>query len=136
MKVKEVQAKAEVAMMGMVVSVTEPEVQIMTDYIIKTLGREEQFKGLDIMKDRIRQFTPSNGVSHIVTKTIYGMPCIVYCVTNDDPEMDVPRPFSTDYGTGYPAAFTYVLNLADDMMCSEFGDSFFKKHGNTYKCVS
>jgi len=134
---KEVAAKAEVAMMGLVVScASDAEVQMMTEYIIKTLEKSEQFKDLDIMRDRIRQYTKTNRVSYLTTKTIWGMPCIVYCIQNDDPEAEIPAPFSTDYGTGYPAAFTYVLNLTDDQMCSEFGDSFFKKHGNTYKCVS
>ena len=137
-KVKnELAARAEVAMMGFTVPVrSDEEVQFLTQYIIGAVKSDTHpLYNIDPM-ERVRQYTKTNEVTHITTKRVYGMQCIVYCIKNDDPEEGIAPPFSTDYGTGYPAAFTYVLNLDSDDMCSEFGDSFFVKHGDTYKNVT
>lgn len=125
---REAEARAEVMMMGLTVPVNDNEVQFMTDYIKTVLGYENL--EVDVL-ERLNQYG-KNTCTHMTTKRVYGMPCIVYCLEGED----YPKPFEEDYGTGYPSAFTYVLNLADDDMCSEFGDSFFEKHGNTYKVAS
>ena len=130
----ELMARAEVAMMGFVVPVrSDAEVQSMYEYICGVLDHEEM-SSIDVMA-RIRQYTKTHKVSHLFTKRIYGMPCVGFVIENDDPEQGVAKPFTQKFAGNY-YNFTYVLNLADDDMCSEFGDSFFSKHGDIYKCVS
>lgn len=123
----ELQGRAELAMMGKFVHcLSDEEVNFMTDYIIEALGYGDKLNFEDnFVNTRIRQYESGkkNLVTHMGCVTIYGMPVITYCV--DTP--DSPKPFTEDYGSGYPASFTYNLNLSDDMMCSEFGDAFFEK---------
>lgn len=119
------ETRAELMMMGKTLEVKdESEVEFITDYIITSLGYEEQFSGYSIYED-IHRYNKTNKVTHIGTCRVYGMPCIVYCIDPQDGE--TPKPFEEDYGSGYPCSFCYVLNLADKEMCSEFGDCFFEK---------
>lgn len=118
------ETRAELMMMGKFLEVTD-EVQFCTDYIITSLGYEDKFRGLDIYKDHIHKYNDTNKVTHMGTCRVYGMPCIVYCIDPQDDE--TPKPFTEDYGSGYPASFCYVFNLDDPEMCSEFGDCFFEK---------
>lgn len=122
-KVKnEAMGRAEMMMMGMCIPVNNEEVQFMTEYILGVLGCAEQFKDVDFFKDRICQYG-ENKVTYMTTCKCLDMPCVVFCLENEDS----PKPFEEDYGSGYPAAFCYVLNTVDDNMCSEFGDCFFEK---------
>lgn len=122
----EAETRCELALMGKVVEVrSNDELDFMTRYILNATGHENDFQDLDIVKDRICRYCEKNEVKYLVCNTIMGsMKCITYLVdTNEEEE---PKPFETDYGTGYPCAFSYVFNMdADD--CSEFGDCFFHK---------
>lgn len=127
-KIKEEMAtRCELALMGKAVEVNgNNELQAMTDYILGALDKSEQYKNLDIVKDRICRYSKKNKVTHLVVNTskICGFRHITYCI--DTQEEDEPKPFEEDYGSGCPCAFSYVFNVdADD--CSEFGDCFFKK---------
>lgn len=123
--------KSELALMGKFVSVeNEDEVRFITNYILTVLGKDEQFKDLDIYKDCLHRYNDTNKVTNIGTCRVMGMPCIVYCIDPQDGE--TPKPFEEDYGTGNPCAFCYVFNTADHEMCSEFGDCFFEKQADNY----
>lgn len=118
--------KSELALMGKFVSVeNEDEVRFITNYILTVLGKDEQFKDLDIYKDCLHRYNDTNKVTNIGTCRVMGMPCIVYCIDPQDGE--TPKPFEEDYGTGNPCAFCYVFNTTDHEMCSEFGDCFFEE---------
>lgn len=122
--------KAELALMGKFMPVeTEDEVKFITNYILTVLNKED-LKQLDIYADCLHRYNNTNKVTHIGTNKVLGMPCIVYCIDTQDGE--TPKPFEEDYGTGFPCSFTYVFNLADHEMCSEFGDSFFEKRADGY----
>lgn len=123
--------KSELALMGKFVSVeNEDEVRFITNYILTVLGKDEQFKDLDIYKDCLHRYNDTNKVTNIGTCRVMGMPCIVYCIDPQDGE--TPKPFEEDYGTGNPCAFCYVFNTTDHEMCSEFGDCFFEKQADNY----
>lgn len=118
--------KSELALMGKFMSVeNEDEVRFITNYILTVLGKDEQFKDLDIYKDCLHRYNDTNKVTNIGTCRVMGMPCIVYCIDPQDGE--TPKPFEEDYGTGNPCAFCYVFNTTDHEMCSEFGDCFFEE---------
>lgn len=77
-------------------------------------------------------------VTGMVCNTIANMPLITFLLTSKaekDSDDYFPAPMQTDYGTGYPCAFCYSLNLAYPIY-SEFGDCFFKKCGKYWYRVS
>lgn len=128
--------RLELALMGKVIPIHEDsEVQKAFEYICSATSHDPKSYegGNDVLNNRIRQYTKTNDVAFICTNTIYGRPCIVFILqsraTGDE---KYPDPFVEDYGCGYPCAFVYCMNLADDQMCSEFGDAFFKKHPDGY----
>lgn len=134
-KVKqEMETRCELAMMGIVQPVhSNDEVQAMTEYIMTCLYRDNE-NLVDIVKNAICKYH-ENKVKFITTYRLYGMPCICYLLdsgVSKSNEEYYPAPFEEDYGTGYPSAFCYVLNL-EDSWCSEFGDVFFKKTPLGYK---
>lgn len=131
----EMATRCELALMGKVVECSNEEAQAMTEYILSALGNARYYKDLDIVSDRICEYSEDNEVKYIVCNTILGhMKCITYLI--DTNEEDEPKPFEEDYGSGCPASFCYVFNTdADD--CSEFGDCFFqKKEDGFYHRVS
>ena len=123
--------RCELALMGKVVPVySNDEVQSMTDYILEVLDRDDEFKDLDIIKERICRYSKNNEVKYIVVNTILDtMRCITYLIdTNEEGE---PAPLEEDWGTGFPCSFSYCFNVdADD--CSEFGDTFYSKEADGY----
>ena len=130
-RIKESMAtRCELALMGKVVECSNNEVNAMTAYILSAIGNSRQYKDLDVLAERICKYSKNNEVTHIVCNTLMGhMKCITYLIdTNEEGE---PKPFETDWGTGYPCAFSYVFNTdADD--CSEFGDCFFQKKSDGF----
>lgn len=118
----QMQARCEIALMGIVVTTDDSTVQAMTEYICQVLK-----KPIVNVLERCND----NKVKYLVVNRVMGMPCITYLLEGKD----YPAPFATDYGCGYPAAFCYVLNLVDDMS-SEFGDCFFKHQPNGWHRVS
>lgn len=126
----EVATRCELALMGKVVPCTTDEVQVMTEYILSAMGRENL--EVDIVGERIQSYS-KNEVKYIVTNRVMGMNTICYLLENgeDDEEYDYPKPFEEDYGSGYPCAFCYVLNV-DYIDFSEFGDCFFEKKADGY----
>ena len=126
--------RCELAMMGMTQVVkSNDEVQFMFDYIKQCLGYEVQYNDIDVVKDRICKYS-KNKVKYIDTYRLFGMPCIAFLLECDseDEEEQYPAPFEESYGTPYKCSFCYVFNLADDMMCSEFGDVFFSKKSDGF----
>lgn len=122
--------KAELALLGKCVSVeSENDTRIVTQIILRALGKGEHYKGLDIYTE-LHRYNKDNKVTHISTSTVYGMPCINYCIDPQDGE--TPKPFEEDYGTGYQCSFCYVFNTKDPLMGSEFGDCFFEKRQDGY----
>lgn len=116
MTAKEIYTRAELAMMGRVVKCNNDEVQEMTDYICKVLNKSP----VPFVNGKIQRYD-DNKVTYLVCNRVCGMTCITYLLETPD----APKPFEEDYGTGYPCAFCYVLNLVDDTL-SEFGDCFFQ----------
>ena len=123
--------RCELALMGKVVPVySNDEVQSMTDYILEVLDRDDEFKDLDIIEERICRYCKNNDVKYIVVNTILDtMRCITYLIdTNEEGE---PAPLEEDWGTAFPCSFSYCFNVdADD--CSEFGDTFYSKEADGY----
>lgn len=114
-KVKEeMMARAGIAMMGFVTPCHTEEVNDMVSYIATVLDKEDTEVGVRI-PDGLE-------VTHMVVNRIHGMNTIALLLDG----VDVPEPFTEDYGTGFPSAFCYVLNL-DEPHFSEFGDCFFTK---------
>lgn len=121
--------RCELALMGKVVECSNEEVRTMTGYILSAIGNLENYKMLDILKDRICKYSEKNEVKYLVCNTMMGWKCITYLI--DTHEEGEPAPFETDYGTGSPCSFCYVFNTdADD--CSEFGDCFFQKRADNF----
>lgn len=77
-----------------------------------------------------------NQIRYVIQYNLLGyMPCIGLLLdsnVSEDDENWYPAPFEEDYGTGHPCAFCYVLNLVADEQCSEFGDVFFSRRGDSY----
>lgn len=119
------QARCELALMGIVVTTDDSTVQAMTEYICQVLK-----KPIVNVLESIKRYN-DNKVKYLVVNRVMGMPCITYLLEGSE----YPKPFLEDYGTGYPCAFCYVLNLVDDMS-SEFGDCFFKHQSNGWHRVS
>lgn len=130
----EMATRCELALMGKVVPVnSNDEVQMMTEYMMSAMDFEcvdsKEFN-LNVI-DRINKYM-SNTVKYLVCNTIQGMSCITYLLdsgVDKDNEDYYPAPFEEDYGSGYPCAFCYVLNL-DYADFSEFGDCFFEKRAD------
>lgn len=134
---EEIATRCELALMGKAQRVDDQsEVQTMFEYICGALDKDPKSYegGEDVLNNRIRQYTKTNEVSHITTCTLWGMPVIVFILksTAEDPDERYPDPFTEDYGSGCPAAFTYCMNMDDDQMCSEFGDAFFEKKSDGF----
>lgn len=127
----EMATRCELALMGKVVPVnSNDEVNEMTKYILRAIGKEYDEENFDILKNAIHRYSKTNKVTHLVTNTLMGcMQCITYCIDTGDEDM--PKPFEEDYGTGYPCSFCYVFNTTEDF-CSEFGDCFFEKKADGY----
>ena len=120
-------ARCEVALMGIVANCNgNEEAQGMLEYIAQVIGYD--YSNLDLT-EKLSQY--GNTARYVVTNTLNGMPCVTFLLENEE----CPKPFEEDYGSGYPCAFCYVVNLACDT-CSEFGDCFFEKRGNGYHRVS
>ena len=135
----EIATRCELAMMGKVQKCSSEEVIAFFDYIKSACGYDDMYNDIDVLKDRIKKYTDTNEVKYITTYRLYGMPCVCFLLesTSDDEEERYPAPFEESYGTPYKCAFCYVFNLADDDMCSEFGDVFFtKKSDGCYHVVS
>ena len=128
----EMATRCELALMGKVVEVlNNDEVNKMTQYILSAIGHANDYKDLDMVKDRICRYSENNEVKYLVCNTILGhMKCITYLIdTNEEGE---PKPFEEDYGTGSPCSFCYVFNTDADDGCSEFGDCFFQKKSDGF----
>ena len=120
-------AKAEVALMGIVTFGDLMELEQMASYCSRVLEREfprEKF---------INAFLPSKGIIPIgmCCSRVFNMPVITFICE----AKDTPKPFEEDYGSGYPAAFCYVLNLEQPSF-SEYGDCFFMQKGSIYRRVA
>lgn len=68
-------------------------------------------------------------VTHVCVNRVLDMECVTLCLKSLDNEF--PEPFKEDYGTGYPTAFSYAVNL-DCPYFSEFGDVFFEKRADGF----
>lgn len=123
----EVATRCELALMGRVVECSNDEVQVMTEYIFRAIGKDPKSL-VNILDNAIQKYSKTNEVKYLVCNTVMDMKCITYLLasTSEDVEEKFPAPFEEDYGTGYPCAFSYVFNTDCDW-CSEFGDVFFRK---------
>lgn len=138
-KIKDkMETRCELALMGKVQECSSEEVQFFFNYIKSAVGYENSYNDLDVVKERIKQYTETNEVKYITTYRLYDMPCICFLLesTSDDEEEKYPAPFEESYGTPFKCAFCYVFNLADDDMCSEFGDVFFTKKSDGFYHVT
>ena len=135
---QEAETRCELALMGKVQECKTEEVEFFFNYIKSACGFEDQYNDVDVVKDRIKQYTETNEVKYITTYRLHGMPCVCFLLesTSDDEEEKYPAPFEESYGPPYKCAFCYVFNLADDYMCSEFGDVFFSKKSDGFYHVA
>lgn len=114
--------RIELAMMGKVQPCTNDEVVKIADAVGRATDTTPN-------KELINRLLKNHKVVFFDCYRLFKMPCLALIL--DDPDRDYPAPFTEDYGTGCPAAFSYVLNLSDDF-CSEFGDVFFKLNSDGY----
>lgn len=106
--------KSELALMGKFVPVeNEDEVRFITNYILTVLNKDDLFSDVDIYKDHLHKYGDSNKVTHIGTNRVMGMPCITFCLENEE----VPKPFEEDYGTGNPCAFFATFLTWTHLIC-------------------
>lgn len=115
-------ARCELAMMGKVVKCTNSEVLDCVKYIGKVTNKYDK----DV-QDRVNTFMATvkeqeYTVRMMVCNTVYGDICITFLLETKD----LPKPFETDYDSGYPCSYGFVLNMSYPMF-SEFGDSFYEK---------
>lgn len=109
--------KAELAMIGLVVQCdNENECVYMTDYILKTLGKETL--GRDILTDYINRHGNFN-VKYLVVNHQEDMNMITYLL--DSEKESVPEDITTNDGV-----FCYVYNISIPYY-SELGYSFFER---------
>ena len=133
---KEMEARCHLALMGIVQPITTDEVYEMTKFIAEKMLGYKYPLIKDFVEKSIRHYH-KHEVKYITAYRVYDMPCICFLLDSNVPEDDenyYPAPFEEDYGTGYPCAFCFVLNLENDW-CSEFGDVFFERkklYGVTY----
>lgn len=119
---------SELAMMGKYVAIEKEnnheQVNFITDYILKTNDKEDNYKNIDIYKDRINQYS-EHIVTHIGVNTINGGERVIsYVIEPVNNEEDIPPNFTEDYGD-LKLAFCYTLNLDYDLN-SEFGNCYFE----------
>ena len=119
---------SELAMMGKYIAIEKEnnheQVNFITDYILKTNDKEDNYKNIDIYKDRINQYS-EHIVTHIGVNTINGGERVIsYVIEPVNNEEDIPPNFTEEYN-GTKIAFCYTLNLDCDLN-SELGDCFFK----------
>lgn len=126
--------KAELALMGKYVAIeNNEECDYITRYILKVMGTEKNYPEDFSITTRLNAKCE---VKYLGTNILYNeFKCITYCLDLQD-DTETPKPFETDYGSGFPCSFCYVFNTnADD--CSEYGDCFFEmKQDNYYHRVS
>ena len=124
--------KCELALMGKLVPFSDEEVVEAVEYMMSAMGIERSFNK-NFVEQVIQKYNKDNHVDGIVCHTVYGLRCITFCLkySGKDKDYAYPAPLEEDWGTGYPSAFSYVLNLDCDW-CSEFGDSFFEKREDGY----
>lgn len=119
---------SELAMMGKYVAIEKEnnheQVNFITDYILKTNDKEDNYKNIDIYKDRINQYS-EHIVTHIGVNTINGGERVIsYVIEPVNNEEDIPPNFTEDYGD-LKLTFCYTLNLDYDLN-SEFGNCYFE----------
>lgn len=126
-------AKSELAMMGKYVSIdkenNEEQVNFITNYILKTLDKEDDYKNVNVYKDKINKYG-NNIVTHIGVNTIGQDRVVSYVIEPvEKDKYNIPN-FSEDY-SGEKSAFCYTFNIDFDEY-SELGDCFFKLEKDGY----
>lgn len=118
----EAEARCELTLMrGVVVDINDnDQAQAMLEYMSRVIGYD--YSDFNLVEKLSKYGNTAKGCC---VNRIQGMPCITFLLENDE----CPKPFEEDYGSGYPCAFCYVVNLACDD-CSEFGDCFFEKQSD------
>ena len=115
-------ARCELAMMGKVVKCTNSEVIDCVNYIAK--ATETCGYGVEELASRLVDNLRNHGAEAkmMVCNAIQGDKCLTFLLETKD----LPKPFETDYGSGYPCSYAYVLNLSVPCF-SEYGDTFYEK---------
>ena len=126
-KMSDLAMRAELSLMGKYVPLKNNEVQVYLDYVLSALSVQDKYD--NFLKEHIQKYSPENEVVGTVCNVVCGMRMITFAINTKDG--DTPEPFTEDYGTGCPCAFSYVLNV-DSPFCSEFGDVFFEKKSDGY----
>ena len=126
-KMSDLAMRAELSLMGKYVPLANNEVQIYLDYVLSALSVQDKYD--DFLKEHIQKYSAENEVVGTVCNVVCGMRMITFAINTHDG--DTPEPFTEDYGSGCPCAFSYVLNV-DSPFCSEFGDVFFEKKSDGY----
>lgn len=87
--------------------------------------------------NRINRYQ-KNRIVGVELSPVVDMLCITFLLASEadrDEEEWYPFPMAEDYGTGWPCAFCYVLNL-DYPEFSEFGDCFFMNDNGNFNRIS
>lgn len=115
-------AKAEIALMGMVVMLNESDVPDVLDYIGSVLGYTD-LSGKEIVASATKYLDRNKTqICGISCTTIYGEPCVNIILK------DCGKNF---YITEDRGILCYVHNFVAPY-CSELGYCYFKKKGSSY----
>jgi len=115
-------AKAEIALMGMVVMLNESDVPDVLDYIGSVLGFTD-LSGKEIVASATQYLDHNKThICGISCTTIYGEPCVNIILKDRDENFDI----ADDNGV-----LCYVHNFVAPY-CSELGYCYFKKKGGSY----
>ena len=130
--IKDVIARAELAMMGVVVPINNySEADLMTQYIYKTARNREKEFDSEKQVNKYNASKTKNEIVGLVAYCVYDM-CIVAYVLRNKSRGDykiVPFEYNTE---NYFYSLCWAENL-DQPEFSELGDVCFKKVGETYK---
>lgn len=127
----ELEAKAELALMGYVTPVRDKDnIICILDYIAKIVGLkfEVSMTGEEIYKQATQYSEEKTYVCGISCTTLLGMPC-VNLIMKDEGDTH----FRLDSREG---VLTYVFNFCGPDDLSELGYCFFKKFGPVFKRIA
>jgi len=122
-------ARCELAMTGRVVKCTNSEVVDCIRYISKVVQKwtTDVQEKVNSFLEYLKTSSDNLKVRSMVCNTIYEDTCITFLIE----AKSLPKPFETDYGSGYPCSYSYTLNLSCPYF-SEFGDTFYEKRSDGF----
>lgn len=133
-KKSELNAVAEMALMGIVVPCEDDEAQYIAEYIAKVVNLPFDVTDICVQINKHNPEGKENHIKYISVNKIEDMPIISFLLQIDVDENDewyYPRPLTFEDGEDISYTFCYCYNLKVDYF-SEFGDCCFTKDSNGF----